>query len=74
MSELATYDTGWWKEVARLEVGSPDQLAVFQTDPGGVIRYGIFQRAPSGYWYSEHQSGPFESLEEAVADSVRWRV
>ena len=73
MKELATFDSGEWNEVARVDLDPPGTLAVFQSDSEETIRYVIFRRSPSGFWYSQYQSGRFASVEEALADSIRWR-
>jgi hypothetical protein len=73
MSALATFDTGHWKEVARVDLEPEERVAVFQQAPDEAVRYLIFQRTPSGFWLCEHQSGHFETVEEAVADSVAAR-
>ncbi len=73
MRELAVFDTGHWSEVARVEIEPSGTLAVFQSDPDRTIRYIVFRRSRSGFWYSQYQSGHFPSVEEAVADSVKWR-
>ena len=73
MSELATFDAGDWKEIARVDLEPPGTLAVFQCDSDETVRYLIFRRTHAGFWECQHQSGHYPSVEEAVADSVRWR-
>jgi hypothetical protein len=74
VTDLATYDTGDWREVARVELDPPGTLAVFQRDEDAdVIRYVVFRRSGKGHWYGQYQSGHFPTIEEAVADVVQWR-
>jgi hypothetical protein len=74
VNELATFDTGEWSEVARVDLDPPGTLAVFQADPDETIRYLIFrQGGGSAHWYGQYQSGHFPSLEEALADAIQWR-
>ena len=68
------FDTGHWREVARVDLEQADTLAVFQTDPDGAIRYLIFWQRPTGYWQCLEQSGHYGSLEEAVSDAASWET
>ena len=71
VTPLVTLDMGHWREVARAELEPEGTVAVFQTNPDGAVRYLIFRY--TSYWACQHQSGHSPSLEEAVADSVRWQ-